>query len=175
MFADFHIGCNDLATPFARPIRLAMSYDELLLLVTFPARYTKLSNLFQCYIANGEPDHLILFRDPLCLCSVLAALMWSPSLLPSRLIFLTMSCRLILDSASVAMSSAKRRLSDGDNTHPWSTPMSVRNQSVNSPSTRTALNIASYRRSRRLTIFSGYITFSLVLNTVLDVQMQFLL
>ena len=62
-----------------------------------------------------------------------------------------------IPSAALVITISSRMLkSNGDNTHPWSTPMGVRNQSVNSPSTRTALNVASYRRSRSLIIFSRY-------------------
>ena len=148
-------------------MRLTTSSDGVLLLVISPSRYTKLST---CLCATLSMDSHTIWSGFEKHC-VSEALVWSPSLLPSHLILFTISGRSLLDSASVAISSTKRRLllmkteltyrrwsapsvalaipissrmlkSIGNSTQPWSVPISVRNRSVKSPSTRTVLNVA---------------------------------
>ena len=101
----FHIVCSDLAT-LARPIRRTISSDALLLLVSFPPRFRPaarnatlpIESMMTCFCFE---KHCV---------SVLAALMCSHILLPSHCMLLTIVCKSLLDSACVAMSSAKCRL-----------------------------------------------------------------
>ena len=104
----FRIVWGDLTTSMASPIRYTISSDELLLLVSFPPRYIKLST---CCNATLLTESLITWfcNENHCI-SVLAALTCSLILLPSQCILLTNVCKSSLDSARVAMSSAKRRL-----------------------------------------------------------------